>query len=137
MGSGGTDLGSVLNGHCSECKVTSIICRCSHSSYYTAPVRTLYKGLPCGKRAFASYTMEMLNTLYDTPTCSPVGDSSTDSQSIRSCTLGLIPFRTRLHTFDRDFSCFRKWRGKPESPINVKSSFSYIAVRLQRSWQRT
>ena len=46
IGSGGADLGSVLNGHCSECDVTSIICPCSH--YYTAPVRTLCPsaGLP-------------------------------------------------------------------------------------------
>ena len=51
IGSGGADLGSVLIGHCSECDVTSIICRCSH--YYTAPVRTLYKGRPCRKRALA------------------------------------------------------------------------------------
>ena len=63
IGSGGAYLGSVLNGHCSECDVASIICRCSH--YYTAQLRTLYKGRPCDKRALASYTMAMLNTLYD------------------------------------------------------------------------
>ena len=78
-GSRGADLGSVLNGHRSECDVTSIICRCSH--YYTALVRTLYKGLPCGKREIANFTMVILNTLHDTPTSSPVGDGSTDSQS--------------------------------------------------------
>ena len=31
------------------------------------------------ERAFASCTMAMLNTLYNTPTCSPVDDGSTDS----------------------------------------------------------
>ena len=46
IASGGADRGSVLNGHCSECDVTSIICRCSH--YYTAPVRTLHMVRPCG-----------------------------------------------------------------------------------------
>ena len=68
----------MLNGHCSECDVTSIICRCSQ--YYTAPVRTSCKGRPCGKRAFVSYTMATLSTLYDTPRCPPADDGSTDSQ---------------------------------------------------------
>ena len=36
------------------------------------------------ERAFASYTMVMLNTRYDNPTCSPVDDGSTDSQSIKA-----------------------------------------------------
>ena len=54
IGGGGADCGSVLNGHCSECGVTSIICRCSHS--YTASVRTLYKGrVPCGQSFFQSH----------------------------------------------------------------------------------
>ena len=39
IGSGGADRGSVRNGRCAECDVTSIIFSCSH--YYTAPVRTL------------------------------------------------------------------------------------------------
>ena len=38
IGSGGADLGSALDGRCSECDATSIICRCPH--YYTAPART-------------------------------------------------------------------------------------------------
>ena len=68
IGSRGADRGSVLNGHCSEYNVTSIICRCSH--YYTAPVRTFYKGrMPCGvtvDETLASYTMATLNTIYHT-----------------------------------------------------------------------
>ena len=65
IGSGGADLGSVLNRHCSEREVTSIICRCTHN--YTTLVRTFYKPYIRDRRAFASYTMAMLNTFMIQP----------------------------------------------------------------------
>ena len=68
--------------NCSECDITSIIC--CYSYYHTAPVRTLpyVRDEYRADRAFTSYTMAMLNAIYDTPTCSPVHDDSTDSQSV-------------------------------------------------------
>ena len=73
--------------------------------------------MTCGKRATASYTMAMLNTLHDTPTCSPVDDGSTDSQSNRSCVLGSIPaLRIQLHSLDRDFSCPENGGGNQNHP---------------------
>ena len=64
----------MLNGRCAECDVTSIICRYSH--YCTAPVWTLIRDGRVLRETIASYTMAMLNTIYDTPTCSPVDDGS-------------------------------------------------------------
>ena len=80
IGSGGADLGSVLNRHCSEREVTSIICRCTHN--YTTLVRTFYKPYIRDRRAFASYTMATFNTTYDTPIYSPVDDGSRDSTKL-------------------------------------------------------
>ena len=77
IGSGGADLGSVPNRHCSEYDATSIICRCSHSLHRTGS-DLKHKGRPRGKRAFASHTMAMLNTIYDTPTCDPVDGGPRD-----------------------------------------------------------
>lgn len=53
--------------------------------------------------------MATLNTIYDTPTCSPVDTSGKDTSSNRFCALESTPvLRTKLHTMAREFSCTEK-----------------------------